>query len=1358
MQGVLLQAALMVWAATPPWEANFFRAPPQEVLAAAAAVAVPARTGVDVLWRDVAYTFDLKGRQTTTSRLVYRLHTRNAVEGWGSVEVRHSPWYEEKPEVRVRVITADGTAHLLDKKTLSESSVEKDQKNPLEFHDERITRGPLPAVAPGCVVEEEVVVRDKRPLFEQGTVHSVKLGHPAPTQATRITVSAPVTLPLQYRLLGTALPIEDETKGKLRVLTVALGPQKRAPRVPVFLPSDVPRAPALAFSTGKDWQAVARGYHAQVEKKIMPAAVAKVARELAGDVKDPRVLVQRFMGHVRKTLRYAAVEFGEGSIIPRTPVEVFKRRYGDCKDLSTLLVSMLRAVDVPAHLALLRAGPGADVHAELPGLGMFNHAIVMVPTETPLWVDPTELYGSPLELPFSDQERLALVIAPQTTQLTRTNKPPYTVHTYTEKRDVTLAVEGPATVLETTQATGNLGSYIRSSHADRAPDQRQDMFKRYVKDVYKGELDGLEFGALESPDEPLELRLKVTKANTIWTDDREAIVVLTAYPAVEHLPRELLPDDREEEEEDADVDDKPPPRTDDHVLNIGYVGSLQYVIHRPEGMVLEKLPERHEKVVADARLTREASQDPNGDVTVTMRLDTGKGRYTPAEFKQLKAAVADFLKVSRAQLTWRHKSRWLVAQGKGKEGYQEHARMVALFPSQAVYRERLAKDLLAQGFGVAAREEVARAVAVEPQRADAHFSQAWILMNDTLGRYARAGFDRPGAVAALRRGLELRKDDVWARAALAEMLTYDDKARRYGPELDPTEAIALLESIRTELKDHSRDGRLMGVLMRTGRYAQLEAVAQEAPPGAERNAYLAAAVAAQRGASEVDGALRRSVKAQKDRNAALVGAADELVHRAQYALAAALLRQAAEQSDAPAQLLTRARFLDTVKPWVRPTTPTSDPGEAVLRYALSFMSPEVPDDELANMVARAPECGLLPEDRRTLDEVSRAQGGLPAAVLRDITAVAVTMAHEGDPSVGWRVRMVSKIPNAPAGQDTFAVMEDGVPKVLNIPTGSVACLGTQALKALDAGRPKAAQQWLNWARAGVRVPAGDDPLRMPPLATLWTEGQPADPATMRVAAAALVATGPKAATAVPILNAALQGRLAGPQVAAVRLALLDAAGDDLKLADVQTLALLKQYPSSAMAMELRLSSLLEAKRFPEAEAQWQSRLKASPKDPNVLMQLARLAQAQGQYTRSEQYYARLEAAGGAGTGALNNWAWLALFSGSNLDDAINRAQRAVGNDGPSRAELNTLAALYAEAGRVREALEILRKLYPPESHQAPDSSDLAVWGRLAEQEGLHDVARKLYANLKVTPKVHPISVEAWVARRLAAMPAASQAP
>ena len=40
---------------------------------------------------------------------------------------------------------------------------------------------------------------------------------------------------------------------------------------------------------------------------------------------------------------------------------------------------MLRAAGIPANLALLSSGPGQDVNTDLPGMGVFDHAIVYVP-------------------------------------------------------------------------------------------------------------------------------------------------------------------------------------------------------------------------------------------------------------------------------------------------------------------------------------------------------------------------------------------------------------------------------------------------------------------------------------------------------------------------------------------------------------------------------------------------------------------------------------------------------------------------------------------------------------------------------------------------------------------------------------------------------------------------------------------------------------------------------------------------------------------------------------------------------------------------------------------------------------------
>jgi len=88
------------------------------------------------------------------------------------------------------------------------------------------------------------------------------------------------------------------------------------------------------------------------------------------------------------------------------------RRFGDCKDQSALLVKLLRTAGHPAHLALLRTGSAEDVDPELPGLGSFDHAIVYVAGDVPLWIDPTDAYSGHGELPLHDQGRRALVAAP----------------------------------------------------------------------------------------------------------------------------------------------------------------------------------------------------------------------------------------------------------------------------------------------------------------------------------------------------------------------------------------------------------------------------------------------------------------------------------------------------------------------------------------------------------------------------------------------------------------------------------------------------------------------------------------------------------------------------------------------------------------------------------------------------------------------------------------------------------------------------------------------------------------------------------------------------------------------------------
>ena len=100
-----------------------------------------------------------------------------------------------------------------------------------------------------------------------------------------------------------------------------------------------------------------------------------------------------------------------------------RRRY-----ISTSRVALLRAANIPAHLALLDSGTGLDVNPDLPGMNEFDHAIVYVPagktkTEPAIWIDATAEFFQVGSLPYDDEGRMALIVSPETKGLTRTPLP-----------------------------------------------------------------------------------------------------------------------------------------------------------------------------------------------------------------------------------------------------------------------------------------------------------------------------------------------------------------------------------------------------------------------------------------------------------------------------------------------------------------------------------------------------------------------------------------------------------------------------------------------------------------------------------------------------------------------------------------------------------------------------------------------------------------------------------------------------------------------------------------------------------------------------------------------------------------------
>ena len=108
--------------------------------------------------------------------------------------------------------------------------------------------------------------------------------------------------------------------------------------------------------------------------------------------------------------RYVALELGVYGFKPYPVTQTFARRFGDCKDKASLMVALLRAADIDAHIALVRTKRLGDIIAQPASVSIFDHAVVYVP-EFELWLDGTAEFSRLRELPVDDQGVMALTVA-----------------------------------------------------------------------------------------------------------------------------------------------------------------------------------------------------------------------------------------------------------------------------------------------------------------------------------------------------------------------------------------------------------------------------------------------------------------------------------------------------------------------------------------------------------------------------------------------------------------------------------------------------------------------------------------------------------------------------------------------------------------------------------------------------------------------------------------------------------------------------------------------------------------------------------------------------------------------------------
>lgn len=152
-----------------------------------------------------------------------------------------------------------------------------------------------------------------------------------------------------------------------------------------------------------------------------------IAGPLAPKAATDAEKVMGALDYVQNEIRYLGIEFGVNSHKPSSPRETFQRRYGDCKDKTVALVSLLTALGIEAYPALVNTELQNTIEGYLPTIHAFDHVIARVTVgDRVYWLDPTIRHqGKNLDKVFQPDYGVALVIEPGGAGLTRMSSNDY---------------------------------------------------------------------------------------------------------------------------------------------------------------------------------------------------------------------------------------------------------------------------------------------------------------------------------------------------------------------------------------------------------------------------------------------------------------------------------------------------------------------------------------------------------------------------------------------------------------------------------------------------------------------------------------------------------------------------------------------------------------------------------------------------------------------------------------------------------------------------------------------------------------------------------------------------------------------
>ena len=365
--GCILACAFPAMADAPQW------------MRTAAAAPLPAhdeQTDAVLVYSEEAVTVLGPDRMKTQIRRAYKI-LRPGGEDYGVAAMRVSP-LEKVTHVHGWCIPAQGAGYEVKDKDAVETALPNIEGSDL-ISDIRVRLLRIPAAVPGSVVGYEYEIEEQLPFLQD----TWQFQREVPVSETHYSLQLPGGWEYKSSWVNAAetKPVQSGNTWQWTLTNVEgiRTEQRMPPLAGVAGEMIVSFFPPGGTTNVGSWEQMGDWYFNLTagRRELSPELQQKTAALTASST-TALDKMRRIAEFVQGEIRYVAIELGVGALQPHPATEVFRHRYGDCKDKATLMSAMLHELGIDSYYVLINATRGATRADTPPHLSGFDHVILAI--------------------------------------------------------------------------------------------------------------------------------------------------------------------------------------------------------------------------------------------------------------------------------------------------------------------------------------------------------------------------------------------------------------------------------------------------------------------------------------------------------------------------------------------------------------------------------------------------------------------------------------------------------------------------------------------------------------------------------------------------------------------------------------------------------------------------------------------------------------------------------------------------------------------------------------------------------------------------------------------------------------------